>query len=87
MFRNLATNAGNCQECTLAGKNLKNMCSKNDIGKIPEPREPNESVQLDFWGPINYLKESKKYVLVERFSRWPSVWSVILTDRIKLLNF
>ena len=64
MFRNLATIAGNCQECTLAGKNLKNMCSKNDIGKIPEQKEPNESVQLDFWGPINYLKESKKYVLV-----------------------
>ena len=71
MFRNLATIAGNCQECTLAGKNLKNMCSKNDIGKIPEPREPNESVQLYFWGPINYLKESKKYVLVavDQFSR------------------
>ena len=70
MFRNLATIAGNCQECTLAGKNLKNMCSKNDIGKIPELREPNESVQLDFWGPIYYLKESKRYVLVavDRFS-------------------
>ena len=74
MFRSLATIAGNCQECTLAGKNLKSMCSKNGIGKIPEPKEPNDSVQLDFWGPINYLKESKKYVLVavDRFSRWPS---------------
>ena len=73
MFRSLATIAGNCQECSLAGKNLKSMCSKNDIGKKPEPKEPNESVQLDFWGPINYLKESKKYVLVavDRFSCWP----------------
>ena len=59
MFRNLATIAGNLQECTLASKNLKNMCSKDDIGKITEPKEPNELVQLDFWGPINYLKESK----------------------------
>ena len=50
MFRSLAKIAGNCQECTLTGKNLKNMCSKGDIGKIPEPKEPNESVQLDFWG-------------------------------------
>ena len=58
MFRSSATIAGNCPECTLAGRNLKNMCSKGDIGKIPEPKEPNESVQLDFWGPINYLKES-----------------------------
>ena len=89
MFRSLATIAGNCQECTLAGKNLKSMCSKNDIGKIPEPKEPNESVQLDFWGPNNYLKESKKYVLVavDRFSRWPLAWSVIRTGRIKSLNF
>ena len=59
MFRSLATIAGNCQECTLAGKNLKNMCSKRDIGKIPEPKEPNELVQLDFWGPINCLKDFK----------------------------
>ena len=74
MFRSLATIAGNCQKCTSAGKNLKNMCSKGDVGKIPEPKEPNESVQLDFWRPINYLKESKKNVLVavDRFSRWPS---------------
>ena len=49
-YRSLATIAGNCRECTLAGKNLKNMCSKGDVGKITEPKEPNESVQLDFWG-------------------------------------
>ena len=29
MFHSLATITGNCQECTLAGKNLKNMCSKD----------------------------------------------------------
>ena len=30
-------------------------------------------MQLDFWGPISYLNESKKYVIVDvdRFSRWP----------------
>ena len=54
----------NCQECTLAGKIFKNMCPKGDVGKIPEPKEPYESVQLDFWGPISYLGNSKKYVLV-----------------------
>ena len=37
MFRSLAKIAGNCQECTLAGKNLKNMCSKGDVEKIPGP--------------------------------------------------
>ena len=70
MFRSLATIARNCREYTLTGKNLKNLCSKGDVGKIDEPKEPNESVQLDFWGPINYLKESENYVLVavDRFS-------------------
>ena len=83
MFRSLATIAGNCQECTLAGKNLKS------IGKIPEPKEPNESVQLDFWGPINYLKESKKYVLValDRFSRWPSAMVCNSNRSDKIIKF
>ena len=89
MFRGLATIAGNCHECTLAGKNLKNMCLKDDIGKIPEPKEPNKSLQLDFWGPINYLKESKKYVLVAvgRFSRWPSAMVCNSNRSDKIIKF
>ena len=89
MFRSLATIAGNCQECILAGKNLKNMCSKNDIGEIPEPKEPNESIQLDFYGPINYLKESKKYALVavDRFSRWPSAMVCNSNRSDKIIKF
>ena len=46
--RNFANRAANCQECILAGKNLKPMCSKGNLGKIPEPKEPNEAIQLDF---------------------------------------
>ena len=58
----------------LVGKNLKSMCSKGNLGKISEPKEPNEAIHLDFWGPINYLPESKKHVIVavDRFPRWPS---------------
>ena len=84
-FRSLAAIAGNCP----AGKNLKNMCSKGDIWKIPEPKEPNESVQLDFWGPINYLKESKKYVLVavDRFSRWSSAMVCNSNRSDKIIKF
>ena len=66
--------AENRQDCILAGKNIKPMCSKGNLGRIPEPKEPNEAIQLNFWGLINYLPESKKYVIVaaDRFSRWPS---------------
>ena len=62
--------AENCRECTAAGRNFEAMCSKGDLGSISKSKE---LLQLDFWGPINYLNESKKYVnaAVDRFSRWP----------------
>ena len=74
IHRSIASIAEDCPECTAAGKNLKTILNKNQLGNIPESKEPKESVQLDFWGPINYLNESRKYVLVavDRFSRWPS---------------
>ena len=52
-YRSIASIAENCPECTAAGKNLRPLLSKNQLGNISEPKEPNESVQLDFWGPIN----------------------------------
>ena len=57
--------------------------------KIPEHKEPNESVQLDFWRPINYLKEYKKYVLVavDRFSCWPSAMVCNSNRSDKIVKF
>ena len=74
LHRSLVAAADGCKEGTDAGKSLKPLCAKGDVGKVYEPREPNECLQLDFWGPIIYLKESSKYVFVavDRFSRWPS---------------
>ena len=59
------------------------------MGKVPEPREPNECIQLDFWGPISYLNESKKYVLVaaDRFLRWPSAMVTTTNTSDKVLKF
>ena len=81
--------AEKCQEGKFAGKNLKLMCFKGNQGKIPEPKEPIEAGQLDFWGPIKYLQESKKYVIVavDRFSTWSSA-RVCNTNRSdKILKF
>ena len=71
LHRSLVAAADGCKECTDAGKSLKPLCAKGDVGKVYEPREPNECLQLDFWGPIRYLNESSKYVLVavDRVSR------------------
>ena len=63
IHRSLVAGSDGCKERTEAGKSLKPMCAKGDIGKIYEPREPNDGLQLDFWGQIEYLNESNKYIL------------------------
>ena len=89
IHRNIASMAENCQECILVGKNLKPMCSKRNLGKIPEPKESNEAIQLNFWGPMNDLQESKKYVkvAVDRFSKWPSAMVCNTNRSDKILKF
>ena len=89
IYRSIASMAEECSECTAAGKNLKTILRKNQLGTVPEPKEPNESVQLDFWGPINYLNESRKYVsvAVDRFSRWPSAMVCGNNRSDKILKF
>ena len=89
IYRSIASIAEGCPECTAAGKNLKTLINKNQLGSVPEPKEPNESVQLDFWGHINYLNESSKYVLVavDRFSRWPSAMVYGNNRSDKILKF
>ena len=89
IYRSIASMAEKCPECTAGGKNLKTILRKNQLGTSPEPKEPNESVQLDFWGPINYLNESRKYVLVavDRFSRWPSAMVCGNNRSDKILKF
>ena len=85
----IASIAEGCPECTAADKNLKTIIKKNQLGTVPEPKEPNELVQLDFWGPINYLNESRKHVLVavDRFSRWPSAMVCGNNRSDKILKF
>ena len=64
------------------------MLPKGDIGNVLEPREPNECGQLDFWGPISYLKEQNKLfsVAVDRFSRLPSVMVTTTKTSNKVLK-
>ena len=85
IYRSIASMAKECPECTAAGKNLKTILRKNQLGTVPEPKEPNDSVQLDFWGPIIYLNESRKYVLVavDRFLVGHRPWSVEIIGLIR----
>ena len=89
MYRNLAVKATYCQQCTDAGKNLKTLLPKGDVGKVPEPREPNEYLQLDFCGPISYLNETRVFFLVatDRFSRWPLAMVTTTNTSDEVLKF
>ena len=89
LHRSLVAAADGCKECTDADKSLKQLGAKNDIGKVYEPREPNECLQLDFWGPIRYFNETSKNVLVavDRFSRWPSAMICWNNKSDKVLKF
>ena len=89
IHRKLVAAADDSKKCTDAGKSLKSMCVNGDIAKVYEPRESNECVQFDFWGPIEYLIESDKYVLValDQFLRWPSAMIFGNNKSEKILKF
>ena len=83
IYRSIASIAKGCPECTAAGKNLKTIIKKNQLGTVPELKEPKESVQLDFWGPINYLNESGIRELVSCQTR---LKLFVMGRALKLLN-
>ena len=59
MHRNLAATAKYCKSCLGAAKNLKPDIAKNDMGDTYVPRESNDLIQLEFWGPVNYTGPKK----------------------------
>ena len=46
---------------------------QKQIGKLPEVKEQNEEVALDFAGPFQNAKKRKNFLLVsvDHFSGWP----------------
>ena len=71
--REIVEKARNCQECQLAGKNLKCLKSRNEFGKITEATEPNKEIALQFAGPFQNGNTKKRYLLVsvDNKSGWP----------------
>ena len=77
------------QKCLEAGTNLKPDIPKSDMGETYVPKEPNDLVQLDFWGTVNYVRGRKKYVLVavDTFSHWPSAYVCSSNKSKNVLKF
>ena len=53
------------------------------------PREPIDLVKLDLWGPVIYVRDLKKYVLVaiDTFSHWSSAYVYSSNKSKKVLKF
>ena len=73
IHREIVEEAQNCQDCQRAGKNLKCIKTQNEFGKLPETKEPNAELSIDFAGPFQNAQKQKKFLLisVDKNSGWP----------------
>ena len=73
IHREVIDQARLCEQCLESGKNLKYILKQKQIGKLPEVKEQNEEVALDFAGPFQNAKKRKNFLLVsvDHFSGWP----------------
>ena len=73
IHREVINTAKCCEQCSLAGKNVKPLKRQNQFGEIPKSVEPNEEIALDFAGPFQNAEHGKKYMLVaiDNYSAWP----------------
>ena len=60
MHLNFSATAKFCKHCQEARKSLKPDIPKHDMGRTYKPKEPNDFIELDFWGPVNYIKGGRK---------------------------
>ena len=70
----IVAQAQTCCHCAEKGKNLKPLISKTQVGNLPPLSEPNEEVQMDFAGLIQFKDNAlSNYILVtvDRLSRYP----------------
>ena len=89
IHREIVEKAQNCQECQLAGRNLKCLKSQNEFGKIPEASDPNEEISSELAGPFQNVNSKKKYlrVSVDNNSGWPDAMFLPTPDTEKLIEF
>ena len=88
IHREVIDQAGLFEQCLESGKNLKYMLKQKQFGKLPEAKEQNEEVALDFAGPFQNAKKGKKYLLVSvnQFSGWPDAKFLHSPTTIKVIE-
>ena len=89
IHREIVEKARNCAECQKAGKNLKCINSQKEFGKIPEAKNPNDEISIDFAGPFQNAYKQKKHLLVsvDNNSRWPDAMFLPNPSAEKVVKF
>ena len=89
IHRKVIDQARLCEQCLQSGKNLKYVLSQKQLGKLPEAKEQNEEIALDFAGPFQNAKKGKKYLLVsiDQFSGWPDAKFLHSPTTKKVIEF
>ena len=89
IHREIVEKARNCAECQKAGKNLKCINSRKEFGKIPEAKNPNDEISIDFAGPFQNAYKQKKYLLVsvDNNSGWPDAMFLPNPSAEKVVEF
>ena len=64
IHREVINTAMCCEQCSVAGKNVKLLKRQNQFGEIPKSAEPNEENALDFAGPFQNAEHVIKHRLV-----------------------
>ena len=78
-----------CEQCLQEGKNLKCILKQKQEGKLPEVKQMNEEIALDFAGSFQNAKKGRKYLLVsiDHFSGWPDAKLLHSPRTKKVLEF
>ena len=89
IHREIVEKARNCAECQKAGKDLKCINSQNEFGKIPEAKNPNDEISLDFAETFQNAYKQKKYLLVsvDNNSGWPDALFLPNPSAVKVVEF
>ena len=89
IHREIVEKARNCAECQKAGKNLKCINSQKEFGKIPEAKNPNDEISIDFAGTFQNAYKQKKYLLVsvDNNSGWPDAMFLPNPSAEKVVEF
>ena len=87
--REIVEKARNCSECQEAGKNFKCVNSQKEFGKLPEAKNPNDEISLNFAGPFQNAYKQKKYLLVseDNNSGWPAAMLLPNSSGDKVVDF